>query len=167
MKSTTWLFTCIICFLTLMVASCEKDPPSTQCGEVGQACCNAAACNPALSCVSGTCLGSPATSPDLGSTLGACNGDFTLGRNFITSPSTELGTACDSDRPTNCPDGTFVKFDGKCYCTVACSSFRTTHNPGDNCTSDGVWVCQHVLATNADKNEDVICTTKAWNLCSK
>lgn len=159
MKINSWFSIFVTGFF--MLASCGNGPSSTQCGASGQICCNAGACNQGLSCSNGICTGGPGPGPS------RCNGDFTLGKNFITNSNTDLGTACDKDPPTNCPDGTFVKFNGNCYCTVACSSFQTTHNPGDNCTSDGMWVCQHVLATNASMNEDVICTPKEWNLCSK
>ena len=95
-----------------------------------------------------------------------CDGDWTLGSVPFSGDPT-LGQACDDPvAPKNCADGTYIKFpDARgCVCIAACSSGNK--QVGDNCTDDGTWVCQHIVATNPDMNSANVCVNKNWGLCT-
>jgi hypothetical protein len=95
---------------------------------------------------------------------GSCEGNFTLGKNFVVSGDiSTYGQKCNSSAPTNCPDGYFINFPqtGECICVVGCSSAGTA------CNGDGSAMCEQVLATNADANSATLCVPTAWNLCTK
>ena len=100
---------------------------------------------------------------------GGCYGDFSLGQNAITSGTSQtLGEACNnSNAPTNCPDGTFIKFadTGECVCIVMCSSLQGV-SLGDPCSKDGSWMCEKILATNPGANTATVCVPTKWGLCT-
>ena len=101
-----------------------------------------------------------------GATTPTCDGDFSLGSTFYSDSSAGIGHACSPEgNPQNCRDGWFAMFpDGGCYCVLGCGSL-TDNRDGAPCTTDGAWVCRHVLATNAGANEARICVPETWRLC--
>jgi len=93
----------------------------------------------------------------------SCLGDFSIGSLPFSNSEAGLGMECNSSAPTNCLDGWFITVEGFCRCVAACSTFGLSE--GDNCTTDGTWVCRHVGATNAGANHARLCVLNEWNLC--
>lgn len=98
-----------------------------------------------------------------------CYGDFSLGSTFYKSGDTkQTGLACDNKAmPKNCPDGYWITFpdSGECVCILSCAGIGVS--VGQNCTTDGAWKCQDILATNASANGGKMCVPTKWGLCSK
>jgi hypothetical protein len=115
---------------------------------------------------SGGPTGDPSGDPSGDPTGEACVGDWSLGSVPFSGEPT-LGQACDDPNvPKNCADGTFIIFNdtSECICIALCSSLGV--GPGDNCTQDGTWVCEKILATNAGMNSATACVNKNWNVCT-
>jgi hypothetical protein len=98
-----------------------------------------------------------------------CYGDFSLGSTFYKSGDTkQTGLACDNKAmPKNCPDGFWITFPdtGECVCILSCAGIGVS--VGQNCTTDGAWKCQDILATNASANGGKMCVPTKWGLCTK
>jgi hypothetical protein len=104
----------------------------------------------------------PSTGP------GGCDNDFELGSTAMINSRSDIGVKCNNFYgPTNCPTGMFIKLHRprECVCIARCDEWKSQPAPGQACTPDGSWVCDHYGARN--NNHATFCAPANWNLCRK
>jgi hypothetical protein len=108
------------------------------------------------------------TSSDDPPAPGRCDDDFELGSMAVVNSRNDIGIKCnDYYAPTNCPTGFFVRLHKprECVCVARCEEMVSRPAPGQSCTKDGTWTCNHYGARNG--NHATFCAPVAWNLCAK
>jgi hypothetical protein len=76
----------------------------------------------------------------------------------------QLGQTCDpASAPTNCADGSFIRFEdtSECICIAKCSTVGASL--GADCNSGGTFVCQTVTGAGSTP----YCVAPSWNLCGE
>jgi hypothetical protein len=100
---------------------------------------------------------------------GGCNGDFDLGQQAVVNSRNPPGIACNNfNAPTNCPTGMYIRFlhQRSCYCVAHCDDYTNNPQPGQACTADGSWVCDH-WQSRSTNNHSTFCAPAEWNLCRR
>jgi hypothetical protein len=99
----------------------------------------------------------------------ACDGDFELGSTSYFDSGAHIGDECNSYRnPTNCPTGVYIHLGHprRCVCVVRCEEYGSRPAPGNACTQDGSWVCEH-YQSKVGRAHAELCAPREWNLCHR
>jgi hypothetical protein len=75
------------------------------------------------------------------------------------------GAAADQDVPVRREGRRHNPYLIECICVARCEEMKSQPAPGQACTTDGSWVCQHYGARNG--NHATFCAPANWNLCTR
>ena len=70
-----------------------------------------------------------------------------------------IGEGCQGQPPTNCIDGDYLRFDGRCYCAARCDTLGVTL--GQPCDSDATFICRLLPGPDTVPR----CISFEWKVC--
>jgi len=114
-----------------------------------------------------SCEGIATDSDDAGTEQGTagtatgCTSDVIIGTSEPNNDG-QLGEVCTpTDMPTNCLDGTFIRFadTDECICIATCSTLNLVQ--GQSCDENELYVCQTVTGISGGP----FCTARSWDIC--